>query len=245
MKIRFSAILLVIVALGAITSCKNNKGSNWYFNKTESTKPYDENPIQGDTAIVRNNRTQGDFNEVEINDAAKVTIHIGPKCNVVVSGEKVYADAQKAEVSGNVMKIGFDDDMSRHQKTSVELWAPSLDAVRLHNVSNVVLDGQDNTVDDFEISLKRVTIAHFNSPVKANKVIAQIDGMTYGNFFLDCESLEWTSRHITHAKIIGNVREKHVDEERKGTVEFAAAEETQSEKYKAMQKARQAAENAR
>jgi len=221
----YTILFLSFVVLFAISSCKDNKGKNWYFDKQESTSVYDENPISGDTTVVREQKEVGDFVEVEISDASNVTLHIGPKCKVLVNGEKAYVDAQKTEVEDGKLKINFKDEMSHHHKTNIDIYAPRLDAVRLHNVQNMVFDGQDNVVDEFDISLKRVVMAHFNSLVKAGEIDVKIDGMTYGNFYFETRELEWQSKHITHAKIVGQIGKLELEEDRKGSVEIVKPKE--------------------
>lgn len=215
-----SLFLFTLLVLCMMPSCKDKKGKSWYFDQPESTGAYDSHPIAGDTTVVNDHRPVADFEEIEISDAAIVNIHIGPPCRVTVNGQKAYADAQHVRVSDGVLSARFDDDMSRHHKTSLNISAPSLKAVRLHNVQHAVLDGQDNRVPDFEVAFKRVVMAHFNSPIKAERVTVNIEGMTYGNFYIDCSQLKWHSSHISHAKVTGNIGKADLHEEPRGSVEL-------------------------
>jgi len=44
--------------------------------------------------------------------------------------------------------------------------------------------------------------------------------MTYGNFFFNCSKLDWTSRHISHARVMGDIGQTAIDEDKKGSVEI-------------------------
>lgn len=86
-------------------------------------------------------RTVPTFAAVELAGANDVTIHVGARQSVTVSGDDNLIPLVTTDVDGGTLVVGADRDFSTVTPMSVEVGVPKLDAASLTGAGTVTVDG--------------------------------------------------------------------------------------------------------
>lgn len=204
MKIVRLLFLLVVVAF--MVSCSSSK-------KPGSIALQQDAPLQGDTTKVKDDKKVADFQSATVFDATTVDVVLNPDsaCRVEVDGEKVYTDAQQAEVDGGELTLKFADYDSGHRQTRVKISAPSLTGLKVVGCGKLQVSGANPKCSNFNLHLERVSVAMIDPLLSAQQVVANVSNVMFARFRVDCDDLQLTSRSIDHIKVFGHAKHRSID----------------------------------
>jgi hypothetical protein len=133
-----AAVMILAGVLLALVSAMPAGGYAWP-GKSKGRK------VKGSGDLVEKKLDLKDFDRVRINSVAEIDIEIGNGYSVVVEAEDNIIDLLDVDVSGGKLVIDMDDryDIDTDEDIRFEITMPSLEAIDIRGVGDVVVSGLD------------------------------------------------------------------------------------------------------
>lgn len=159
------------------------------------------NCIEGEGAMITKVLSLSDFEQIDLTNAAIVTISQGTSQEVKVIGHPNIISKIKATVLDKLWKIEFEDDCYRDYYLAVEILVPNIDLIKVSGSGEVIIEDFSNqsslentisgsgniTLNAFEGISNLKAVLSGSGSIKANKQVATLETLNLnisgsGNF---------------------------------------------------------------